>query len=147
MLGDCVGFLEVLLSYGPWKLVKMSSCSSKTLLCLNGSLGQLGSQRFWTFLGVYIFLVRECKRVVLGREHELEFCGVMKWEVWSDSSVRSNQLSVSKQTNYVKKSLWAWNMCEKVLESVAVKPRVMVTSNQTSYYAVPRLNIYGTLLC
>ena len=31
-------------------------------------------------------------------------------------------------------------MSEKVLESVTMKPKVMVTSNQTSYLIVPRLN-------
>ena len=91
----------------------MPSCSYKTLLCLNGSSVQLGGQRFLTFLGVCIFLVCDSKRGVLGREHGLEFCRVMKLEVLGDGSVNSNQLSVTKQTNYVKKSVGVWNMCEK----------------------------------
>ena len=81
MLGDCVGFLEVLLSYGSCKLVKMPSCGCKTLLWLNGNLGQLGGQRFLTFLGVCIFSVCECKMGVLGREHDLKLCGVMNLEM------------------------------------------------------------------
>ena len=80
MLGDCVGFLEVLLSYGSCKLVKMPSCGCKTLLLLNGSLGQLGGQRF-LMLDVCIFSVHECKMGVLGREHDLKFCGVMNLEM------------------------------------------------------------------
>ena len=36
---------------------------------------------------------------VLGRDYGLEFCGGMKLEVWSDGSVKSNQLNVSHQPN------------------------------------------------
>ena len=71
MLGDCVGeklslgVLHLVMGLANW-----SKCPFATVrhfcgvfLRKNGSLGQLGGQRFLSFLVVYIFSVCECKKL------------------------------------------------------------------------------------
>ena len=71
MLGDCVderlslGVLLLVMGLQNW--LKCSVVAAKhfcgVVLRKNGSLGQLGGQRFLSFLVVYIFSVCECKKV------------------------------------------------------------------------------------
>ena len=71
MLGDCVderlslGVLLLVMGLQNWS--KCSVVAAKhfcgVVLRKNGSLGQLGGQRFLSFLVVYIFSVCECKKV------------------------------------------------------------------------------------
>ena len=70
MLGDCVyerlslGVLLLVMGLQYWS--KCSVAAAKhfcVVLRKNGSLGQLGGQKFLSFLAVYIFSVCECKKV------------------------------------------------------------------------------------